>query len=153
MVTALSCFSGSVKCQASSMGNDFQVTIFKIEGQRTSNLLCTAQNGPILIWVVHLGLRGCSRWSLGSVWAFSEHFWTYSPKVLEKAKTLPQDHLEHPLRPRWTTQIRIGPFWAVHKRFEVLWPSFLKMVTWKPFPIEEAWHFTEPLKQLCTIVA
>ena len=70
-------------------------------------------------------------------------------KSSEKTQTLPKDHLEHPLRPRWTTQIRIGPFWAVHKRFEVIWPSISKMVTWKPFPIEEAQHFTKPLKQLC----
>ena len=48
-VSEHSCFSGLVKCWASSMGNGFQVTIFKIEGQMTSNLLCTAQNGPILI--------------------------------------------------------------------------------------------------------
>ena len=70
-------------------------------------------------------------------------------KSSEKTQTLPKDHLEHPLRPRWTTHIRIGPFWAMHKRFEVIWPSIFKMVTWKPFPIEEAQHFTKPLKQLC----
>ena len=29
------CFSGSVKCWASLIGNGFQVTIFKIEDQRT----------------------------------------------------------------------------------------------------------------------
>ena len=44
-----SCFSGSVKCWASSMGNSFQVTIFKIEDQNTSNLVCLAKNGSILI--------------------------------------------------------------------------------------------------------
>ena len=72
-------------------------------------------------------------------------------KCSEKAQTLPKDHLEHHIRPRWTSQIRIEPFLARQTRFEVFWSSILKMVTWKLFPIEEAQHFTEPLKQLCGI--
>ena len=39
----------------------------------------------------------------------------------EKAQTLPKDHLEHPLRPRWTTHIRTGPFWA---RQQKIWSPF-----------------------------
>ena len=42
-ILTYSCFSGSVKCWATSMGNGFQVTILKIEDQRTSNLFCLAK--------------------------------------------------------------------------------------------------------------
>ena len=42
-ILTYSCFSGWVKCWATSMGNGFQVTIFKIEDQRTSNLFCLAK--------------------------------------------------------------------------------------------------------------
>ena len=59
-------------------------------------------------------------------------------KCHEKAQTLPKDHLEHHLRPKWTNQIRIGSFLAGQTKFDVLWSSVVKMVTWKPFPIEEA---------------
>ena len=71
------------------MGKGFQVAVFKIEVQQTSKLFCLDENGPILIWVVHLGLRRSSRWSLGSVWAFSEDFfYTYSPFRLVQYKAV-----------------------------------------------------------------
>ena len=61
------------------MGNGFQVTISEFEVLKTSNLFCLVPNGPILISVVCLGLRGGSRWSLSIARAFSEAFWTLSP--------------------------------------------------------------------------
>ena len=64
------------------MENGFQVTKFLIQVQKTSNLFCLVQNGPIVIWVAYIGLRGSSRWSLRSERAFSEAFWTFSPVSL-----------------------------------------------------------------------
>ena len=50
-------------------------------------------------------------------------------KCSEKAQKLPKDHLQYHLRPRWTSQIIIGPFLAGQTRFEIRLSSILKMVT------------------------
>ena len=66
------------------MGNGFQVTKILFEVQKTSNLFCLVQNGPVVIWVACFGLRGSSRGSLRSERGFSEAFWTFSPVSLVK---------------------------------------------------------------------
>ena len=68
-------------------------------------LFFPAQNSPILIGVVYLGLRGYSRWSLGSIWACSRTVGLEVKKCSKKAQTLPKNHLEYNLKPRWTTPI------------------------------------------------
>ena len=64
------------------MENGFQVAKFLFEVQKTSNLFCLVQNGPVVIWVACIGLRGSSRGSLRSERGFSEAFWTFSPVSL-----------------------------------------------------------------------
>ena len=64
------------------MENGFQVTKFLFEVQKTSNLFCLVQYGPVVIWVACIGLRGSYRWSWRSERAFSEAFWTFSPVSL-----------------------------------------------------------------------
>ena len=66
------------------MENGFQVAKFLFEVQKTSNLFCLVQNGPVVIRVACIGLRGSSRGSLRSERVFSEAFWTFSPVSLIK---------------------------------------------------------------------
>ena len=66
------------------MENGFQVAKFLFEVQKTSNLFCLVQNGPVVIWVACIGLRVSSKLSFRSVRAFSEAFWTFSPISLVK---------------------------------------------------------------------
>ena len=73
------CFSGSVNSWAPSMENSFQVAKFLFEVQKASSLFCWVQNGPVVIWVACIGLRGSSKLPLSSESAFSEAFWTFSP--------------------------------------------------------------------------
>ena len=54
---------------------------------------------------------------------FSEAFWTFSPKVLEKYLALLQDNLEIPLRPIQATQMTSGPFWTRQKMLEAIGTS------------------------------
>ena len=67
---------------APSMGNGFQVAKFLFEVQKASSLFCCVQNGPVVIWVACIGLRGSSKLSWRSARAFSEAFWTFSPVSL-----------------------------------------------------------------------
>ena len=69
---------------AHSMGYGFQVAKFLFEVQKASSLFCCVQNGPVVIWVVCIGLRGSSRGSLRSERDFSGTFWTFSPVSLVK---------------------------------------------------------------------
>ena len=78
------CISGSVNSLAPSMENGFQVAKFLFEVQKASSLVCLVQNGPVVIWVACIGLRGSYKLSLTSVRAFSEAFWTFSPISLVK---------------------------------------------------------------------
>ena len=64
------------------MENGIQVAKFQFEVQKTSNLFCPVQNGPVVIWVARIGLIGSSRGSLRSERGFSEAFWTFSPVSL-----------------------------------------------------------------------
>ena len=64
------------------MGNGFQVAKFLFEVQKASSLFCRVQNGPVVIWVACIGLRGSSKLPLRSARAFSEAFWTFSPVSL-----------------------------------------------------------------------
>ena len=57
------CFSGSVNSWAPSMGNGFQFAKFLFEVQKASSLFCCVQNGPVVIWVACIGLRGSSKLS------------------------------------------------------------------------------------------
>ena len=82
-----------------------------------------------MILVVCLGLIRSSMWSLRIARAFSEAFWTLSPKGLEKYLAILQDHIALLIRPRQTTKIRIGPFGTRQKRFEVFRTSNSEMVT------------------------
>ena len=92
--SAHTCISGSLNRLAPSMETGFQVTKFLFEVQKASSLVCLVQNGPVVIWVACIGLRGSSKLSLTSVRAFSEAFWTFSPKFLEKYFTLVKDNLD-----------------------------------------------------------
>ena len=105
------------------MENGFQVAKFLFEVQKTSNLFCLVQNGPVVIWVACIGLRGSSRGSLRSERGFSEAFWTFSPKGLEKYLALFKDNLELPLRPIQATQMTTVPFWTRQKILEVIGTS------------------------------
>ena len=67
---------------APSMGIGFQVAKFLFEVQKASSLFCCVQNGPVVIWVAWIGLRGSSKLSWRSERAFSEAFWTFSPVSL-----------------------------------------------------------------------
>ena len=40
------------------MENGFQVAKFLFEVQKTSNLFCFGQNGPVVVWVAVLALKG-----------------------------------------------------------------------------------------------
>ena len=51
-------------------------------------------------------------------------------KSSEKAQTLPKDHLELPLKPRWTTNLKFIYFQPGKKRFTLLLTSIWKIVTW-----------------------
>ena len=64
------------------MENGIQVAKFQFEVQKTSNIFCLVQNGPVVIWVSCIGLRGSSRGSLRSERDFSGTFWTFSPVSL-----------------------------------------------------------------------
>ena len=66
------------------MENGIQVAKFKFEVQKTSNLFCLVQNGPVVIWVARIGLIGSSRGSLRSERGYSEASWTFSPVSLVK---------------------------------------------------------------------
>ena len=66
------------------MKNGFQVAKFLFEVQKTSNLFCLAQNGPVVIWVACNGPRGSYRGSFRNERGFSEAFWTFSPVSLVK---------------------------------------------------------------------
>ena len=61
------------------MESGFQVAKFLFEVKNASSLFCHVQNGPAVIWVAYIGLRGSSKLSWRSEWAFSEAFWTLSP--------------------------------------------------------------------------
>ena len=78
------CISGSVNSWAPSMENGFQVAKFLFKVQMASSLVCLVQNGPVLIWVACIGLRGSSKLSLTGVRAFSEVFWTFREGVKKK---------------------------------------------------------------------
>ena len=67
----------------------FKLPNFYLEVQKTLNLFCLVQNGPVVIWVACIGLRGSSWGSLISDRGFSEAFWTFSPKGLEKDLSFP----------------------------------------------------------------
>ena len=111
------------------MENGIQVAKFQFEVQKTSNLFCLVQNGPVVIWVARIGLIGSSRGSLRSERGFSEAFWTFSPKGVEKYLSLLKDHLELPLRSIQATQMTTGPFWTRQNKFEVFWTSNRNLVT------------------------
>ena len=81
--TAHTCISGSVNSWAPSMENGFQVAKFLFEVQMASSLVCLVQNGPVVIWVACIGLRGSSKLSLTSVRSFSDAFWTFCPISLD----------------------------------------------------------------------
>ena len=119
----------SVKSWAPSMGNGFQVAKFLFEVQKASSLFCCVQNGPEVIWVACIGLRGSSKLSLRSARAFSEAFWTFSPKGLEKYLALLQDNLEIPLRLIRATQMTAGPFWTRQKMLEAIGTSNRNLAT------------------------
>ena len=127
-------------------------TKFLFEIQKTSNLFCLVQNGPVVIQVACIGLKWSSRGSLSSERSFSRPFGLKVQKASEKALALLQDNLKLPLRPIQTTQMTTGPFWTQQKRLEAFWTSNRNLGTWKPFPIEGAQLFTEPLKHLCSIL-
>ena len=57
---------------------------YLFEVQKASSLFCPVQKGPVVIWVARIGLRGSSQLPLRRERAFSEAFWTFSPKGLEK---------------------------------------------------------------------
>ena len=46
----------------------------------------------------------------------------------------------------------INPIWTSEKSFEVFWTWNEDLATWKPFSIEGAQQFMNPLKQLCTLI-
>ena len=60
------------------MDNCIQVAKLFFEVQRVLSLSCLVQNGPVVIWVACIGLRGSSKGSLRIARAFSEAFWTFS---------------------------------------------------------------------------
>ena len=127
-------------------------TKFLFEIQKTSNLFCLVQNGPVVIWVAYIGLKGSSRGSLSSEMSLSRPFGLKVQKASEKPLSLPKDPLELPLRPIQATQMTTGPFWTRQKRFEVFWTSNRNLATWKPFSIEGTQQLTKPLKQQCTLL-
>ena len=51
--------------RAPSRENRFQVAKFSFEVRKSSSLFCLAQYGPGVTWVACIGLRECSKWSLG----------------------------------------------------------------------------------------
>ena len=113
---------------APSMENGFQVTKFIFEVQKTSIFFCLVHDGPVVICVACIGLRGSSKGSLRSERGFSDAFWTFSPVSLVKytAVSVAWSIVEFL---QWKIVFKSSKFYLKSKRLQIFF-ALSKMAQW-----------------------